>query len=464
MRARFRSPRKRSRPPSSEPPFSGALGAGDYYIVLHTDGKLYIASAAQMQAQVQTGMVASSAINASALTALGSAPNTSGGFLAYSAIGANVEAWSTKLDRLSALSDPGAIRVLQIDASGNLSWVAATTPTISIGSNGTGVLSYSSGVLNLINTPNAANALVQLDGSAGIPAGLLGNYIGTTVQAYNANLTTLGAGNPFTFADFTVTGTWPNITITPNFGTSGSTFAVGNDTRFPASVTGIRIGAGAGSADTAASTTGSGAVVLATSPTVTGASVNGVTLSTTGTALQYLNGLGNYAIPPYASNAGFATNAGAVAVTNVTGLGSGVLGPLTNAAVTTMGSATNASPGALVTFPGNPIIVCGIGDSIMAGTVPPLDSGGANSILTYLLSNPFFSGHTTVHNFGAGGTNSGSGVTSYNQTSGPHTIFTANPTAYKILMIDYGSNDASFSSPASTFLTNMQAIITAAQA
>lgn len=196
-------------PPSSEPPFSGALGAGDYYIVLHTDGKLYIASAAQMQAQVQTGMVASSAINASALTALGSAPNTSGGFLAYSAIGANVEAWSTKLDRLSALSDPGAIRVLQIDASGNLSWVAATTPTISIGSNGTGVLSYSSGVLNLINTPNAANALVQLDGSAGIPAGLLGNYIGTTVQAYNANLTTLGAGNPFTFADFTVTGTWP---------------------------------------------------------------------------------------------------------------------------------------------------------------------------------------------------------------------------------------------------------------
>ena len=41
-------------------------------------------------------------------------------------------------------------------------------------------------------------------------------------------------------------------TITPIFGTVASTIAQGNDTRFPASVTGLRKGAGVGSADTAA--------------------------------------------------------------------------------------------------------------------------------------------------------------------------------------------------------------------
>jgi hypothetical protein len=41
-------------------------------------------------------------------------------------------------------------------------------------------------------------------------------------------------------------------TVAPTYGTGANTIAQGNDTRFPASVTGLRKGAGAGSADTAA--------------------------------------------------------------------------------------------------------------------------------------------------------------------------------------------------------------------
>lgn len=43
-----------------------------------------------------------------------------------------------------------------------------------------------------------------------------------------------------------------DYTLTVNSGTTGSTVAIGNDTRFPASVTGLRKGAGAGSLDVAA--------------------------------------------------------------------------------------------------------------------------------------------------------------------------------------------------------------------
>lgn len=58
-------------------------------------------------------------------------------------------------------------------------------------------------------------------------------------------------------------------------GTTGSTVAIGNDTRFPASVTGLRLGAGAGSADTAA-TIGSGLQLVGGTLSATG-TLSGIT-------------------------------------------------------------------------------------------------------------------------------------------------------------------------------------------
>jgi hypothetical protein len=66
-------------------------------------------------------------------------------------------------------------------------------------------------------------------------------------------------------------------------GTSSSTVAIGNDTRFPASVTGIRIGAGAGSAD-AALTIGSGLSLTSGTlvATASGGTVTSVGLTSAG--------------------------------------------------------------------------------------------------------------------------------------------------------------------------------------
>ncbi len=89
-------------PPSSLPTVSGSLSSGYYYVVLGTDNELHIATAAQMEAQAQSGVLLSSSINGTALTALGNSPNGTGGILTFGAIGSNVEAWSSKLDTLRA--------------------------------------------------------------------------------------------------------------------------------------------------------------------------------------------------------------------------------------------------------------------------------------------------------------------------------------------------------------------------
>jgi hypothetical protein len=112
-------------PPSSLPTVSGSLSSGYYYVVLGTDNELHIATAAQMEAQAQSGVLLSSSINGTALTALGNAPNGSGGILTFGAIGSNVEAWSGKLDTFAALSAPGTSGyVLASSTGGTLSWVA----------------------------------------------------------------------------------------------------------------------------------------------------------------------------------------------------------------------------------------------------------------------------------------------------------------------------------------------------
>ena len=82
--------------------------------------------------------------------------------------------------------------VLTVTGSGTYAWSAPTAGTITIGSNATGVLTYSSGVMNFANPVNGASGLVVLDTGGNLVAGLLGNYIGSTVQGYNAATTFLG--------------------------------------------------------------------------------------------------------------------------------------------------------------------------------------------------------------------------------------------------------------------------------
>lgn len=90
-------------------------------------------------------------------------------------------------------------------------------------------------------------------------------------------------------------------------------------------------------------------------------------------------------------------------------------------------------------------IICGIGDSIMAGTTPPNASDGSQAYTAYLGNQPYFTGISTVYNFGVGSTFSTDGTSSYMQSNGPHSIFTSssNSSSYKILLVHYGSNDAS---------------------
>ena len=277
-------------------------------------------------------------------------------------------------------------------------------------------------MLDFASAANGANGPLFLDSGGAIPAGMLGNYIGTTVQTYNSNLaaisggtwtgatslTTLGtiatgtwhgsvigsayggagtvngllkgngsgtvslavagtdylapSGNgsaltgltwsqlgstPTTLSGYGITDAYTKTasdaryevpltfstgltrstnTITVNYGTTSTTAAVGNDTRFPASVTGLRKSAGAGGTDTAAAagtdyvapaTTVNGHalssnVTVSASDLTTGtlpaaqlpnpsASTKGGVQSTTGTVHQWLSSISTSGVPGFAS-------------------------------------------------------------------------------------------------------------------------------------------------------------------
>lgn len=68
-------------------------------------------------------------------------------------------------------------------------------------------------------------------------------------SAINSILKSLASANSFLSVNNNGSG---DYTLTVNTGTTGTTVAAGNDSRFPASVTGLRKGAGVGSLDTAA--------------------------------------------------------------------------------------------------------------------------------------------------------------------------------------------------------------------
>lgn len=111
-------------------------------------------------------------------------------------------------------------------------------------------------------------------------------------------------------------------------------------------------------------------------------------------------------------------------------------------------------------------IICGIGDSLMAGTNSPLAGDGSQAYIHYLGIQPYFSGVSTVYNFGVGSTFSTSGTSSYMQSNGPHSIFTSssNASSYKILLVHYGSNDAALgSSLTGVFKPAMDAILSLAE-
>jgi len=82
--------------------------------------------------------------------------------------------------------------VLTVTGSGTYAWSAPTAGTITIGTHATGILSYSSGQMEFVNATNGPGGIVVLTGGGALPTGLLGGYIGTTVQPYNAATTILG--------------------------------------------------------------------------------------------------------------------------------------------------------------------------------------------------------------------------------------------------------------------------------
>jgi hypothetical protein len=270
------------------------FGAGG--TVLYTAGIGYSVEAHSANLDTYSAITPGTGVAA----ALGDAVNGTGGFITYSGIGGVVEAHSSALDALAALSPPSTSGyILSCTSGGVYSWVpnSASTYTFSSG------LQNSSGTVSVLYGTTAGTALQ-------------GNAIGSSVEAWSpvldamaagtytgsTSITTLGTlsagavpwslvtGTPTSAAGYgivngstidawgtktppsgTVVGTSDTQTLTGKSiaasevnsgvlsisqiptGTSSSTVAIGNDTRFPASVTGIRKGAGAGSTDTAAS-------------------------------------------------------------------------------------------------------------------------------------------------------------------------------------------------------------------
>jgi lysophospholipase L1-like esterase len=125
-----------------------------------------------------------------------------------------------------------------------------------------------------VNVNSGATLSLLSGGTLSLNGTVTGSAIGSSLQPYNANTTTLGN----------------------TFGTGAGTFAQGNDTRFPASVTGIRKSAGAGSTDTAASSSdlfATLAFTLDTTGNMTGPHDN----SHVPTTLDVVNFVANY-VPP----------------------------------------------------------------------------------------------------------------------------------------------------------------------
>lgn len=145
------------------------------------------------------------------------------------------------------------------------------------------------------------------------------------------------------------------ISLVGNYGSSANTIAQGNDTRFPASVTGIRLGAGAGSSDTALSI-GNGLVLM-----------GGTSLAVDQSANFLWNGLNSFThvisgTITNAQSSGTVTAGGSGTFTGTfTGISSGTLtgqgsgtwtGPVTGTATfaTTAGSTGSYTGNALQAF------------------------------------------------------------------------------------------------------------------
>jgi hypothetical protein len=158
-------------------------------------------TAAQWKTYCQTGMIPSSAIGSTV-------EGYDATILKSAAIGSTVQGYSAALGTL-ATSNP-FIAGSGVAFSG--SWPAITISAtggggITIGSNASGNLTISSGVLDFSHATNTANGLVKLDGGGALPAGLLANYIGSTVQTFNANLAAISGGTWTGASSITTLGT-----------------------------------------------------------------------------------------------------------------------------------------------------------------------------------------------------------------------------------------------------------------
>lgn len=250
----------------------------------------------------------------------------SGGTVLYtSAIGSSVQAFNSNLSQLSGLATPSGTYVLSMNPSGTMSWIAQSgAGAITIGSNATGYLSFSSSVLDFTHGVNVAQGPVFLDSSGSIVAGLLSNYIGSTVQGYNSETTILG--NVVTGTGSLVRSTSPTLsgTVTVSllqgvgatlpihvWPTTGNvSIGYGSDPGDPLSVNGtIRQGvtnsplmANGNGEIVAAVTTGTGTAVLSNGPTINNLELTGTQTGLNATGAWSASGIYSNGSSLYLSN------------------------------------------------------------------------------------------------------------------------------------------------------------------
>lgn len=458
----------------------------------------------------------------------------------------------------------------------------ASTGTLTI-ANGTTLTSNSTGTLGTGAFAAAPASVTGIRLGAGAASADTALALGSGVALNSGTLTATGSGGTITSLvsgtgiTFNPTGTITSTgTITAATGTTSTTLAIGNDTRFPASVTGIRLGAGAGSSDTAVAV-GTGLSLTSGTLTATGSELtagNGIAITTgtistktttgtttiaaTGTTTLSATGLfnsnavalstGTYVPSIVLSDSGvFAGQAYEIPISwaaNVSGTVSfydsstggtlinsivmnGVAGNTTVNYINPSGSAwvkagkganlvyqNNTAGNSVATDASNQIpqtvpatalraptgsVVCGIGDSIMAGAVyitftsllqsggAGTDTGGATGYgpIQLLSALPYFK-NIPCYDYGVSGAqasaganiitgSSGIAATEYINgvlvgtyggiTSNVTTIYNAmaaGGTLYVPVM--YGANDSAASVTQATYTTNIQSIYSTAHA
>ena len=207
-------------PPTSIPALlTGSLSGTDSFFVLESDAHVHVATEAQTLAAMQSGLVATSSINSTALTALGDAPNASGGILTFGAIGTNVEAYNARLSGIAGLSNPSGSYALASTSGGTLYWQPVQPPMTIVTASGTNVYtaspspalsSYPTGltVLATFTNANTGGASLNLNSLGAVPILLNGAALPAGTITAAAVVTLIYDGTNFNMVTATPTAAY----------------------------------------------------------------------------------------------------------------------------------------------------------------------------------------------------------------------------------------------------------------